>query len=123
MGKAFKELELPREELVVSTKLFKISNDNVNDMFLSKKHIIEGLKNSLKRLQLEYVDVVFCHRADYNTPLEETCRAMNWVIQEGWSFYWGTSEWPADRIARAIEVCEKNNWHKPIVEQCEYNML
>lgn len=125
MGRAFKELDLPREELVVSTKLFKISNDvtKVNDMFLSKKHIVEGLKNSLKRLQLDYVDVVFCHRPDYETPLEETCRAMHGVIEQGLAFYWGTSEWPADRIARALELCDANGWHKPIVEQPEYSML
>ena len=79
MGKAFKELNLRREELVVSTKLFKIGT-GVNDTFLSRKHIIEGTNNSLKRLQLDYVDVLFCHRPDYETPLEETCRAMSWVI-------------------------------------------
>lgn len=115
MGKAFKELALKREELVVSTKIFKIG-PGVNDTFLSRKHIIEGLNNSLKRLQLDYVDVVFCHRPDYETPLEETCRAMHSVIEDGKAFYWGTSEWPADRIAKAIEICDKLNLHKPIVE-------
>jgi len=123
MGRAFKELNLPREELVVTTKIFKASVTNVNDEFLSRKHIIEGLRNSLKRLQMDYVDVVYCHRPDMETPLEETCAAMNWVIEEGWAFYWGTSEWPADRIAKAIEICERESFHKPIVEQCEYSML
>ena len=123
MGKAFKELNLPREQLVVSTKIFKISNKSVNDTFLSRKHIIEGTRNSLKRLQLDYVDVLFCHRPDFDTPLEETCRAMNWVIEKGWAHYWGTSEWPAERIATAIELCTKRGWARPIVEQCEYNML
>lgn len=122
MGKAFKELNLKREDLVVSTKLFKIG-DKPNDLFLSRKHIIEGINNSLKRLQLDYVDVVFCHRPDYETPLEETCKALNSVIEQGKAFYWGTSEWPADRIAKAIEICERLNLHKPIVEQCEYSML
>jgi aryl-alcohol dehydrogenase-like predicted oxidoreductase len=79
MGKAFKELNFKREEIVVSTKLFKIG-PGVNDAFLSRKHIIEGLKNSLKRLQLDYVDVCFCHRPDWETPLEETCRAMSWTV-------------------------------------------
>jgi len=60
--------------------------------------------------------VIFCHRPDYETPLEETCHAMHNVIERGWAFYWGTSEWPADRIARAIEICERENFHKPIVE-------
>ena len=122
MGRAFKELGLKREELVVSTKIFK-SGPGVNDTFLSRKHIIEGLNNSLKRLQLEYVDVVFCHRPDFDTPLEETVKAMHQVIEDGKAFYWGTSEWPADRIAKAIEICERLSLHKPIVEQPQYNML
>jgi len=101
MGRSFKELDLPREEIVVTTKLWKGTpdlNTNPTRGFLSKKHIIEGLRNSLTRLQLEYVDVVYCHRPDYETPLAETCKAMNWVIENGLAFYWGTSEWPADRI-------------------------
>jgi len=122
MGKAFKELALKREEIVVSTKIFKVG-PGVNDTFLSRKHIVEAIQNSLKRLQLDYVDVVFCHRPDYETPLEETCRAMNWIIESNKAFYWGTSEWPADRISKAIEICERLNLHKPIVEQCQYSML
>ncbi|CDW91092.1 aldo keto reductase family protein [Stylonychia lemnae] len=122
MGKAFKELNLPREELVVTTKLFKLG-DGPNDGFLSRKHIQEGLKNSIKRLQLDYVDVVYCHRPDFNTPLEETCRAMHDQIEKGRAFYWGTSEWPADRISKAIELCTRLRLHKPIVEQCQYSML
>ena len=122
MGKAFKELGYKREDLVVSTKLFKCGA-GVNDTFLSRKHIIEGTNNSLRRLQMDYVDVLFCHRPDYETPLEETCRAMSWVIDQGKAFYWGTSMWPADRISKAIEICERLNLHKPIVEQPEYNML
>ena len=76
MGQAFKELGLKREELVVSTKIFKIGQ-GVNDTFMSRKHIIEGVNNSLKRLQLDYVDVIFSHRPDFETPLEETVRAFN----------------------------------------------
>lgn len=122
LGKAIKELGLKREEIVVSTKIFKIGT-GVNDTFLSRKHIIEGVNNSLKRLQLDYVVVVFCHRPDYETPLEETCRAMHTVIESGKAFYWGTSEWTADRIAKAIEICERLNLHKPVVEQPQYSML
>ena len=122
MGRAFKELGFKREEIVVSTKLLRIG-DGPNDTFLSRKHIIEGITNSLKRLQLDYVDVVFCHRPDYDTPLEETCRAMSWIVDNNKAFYWGTSDWPADRIAKAIEICERLNLHKPIVEQPQYNML
>ena len=74
-------------------------------------------------MQLDYVDVVFCHRPDYETPLEETCRAMHWIIEQGKAFYWGTSEWPADHIARAIGICERLGLHKPIVEQPQYNLF
>jgi aryl-alcohol dehydrogenase-like predicted oxidoreductase len=72
---------------------------------------------------VDYVDVVFCHRPDYQTPFEETCRAMSWVVDNNKAFYWGTSDWPADRIAKAIEICERLNLQKPIVEQPQYNML
>ena len=102
LGKAFKELNVKREKIVVSTKIFKNGNDP-NDTFQSRKHIVEGLKQSLKRLQLDYVDIVFCHRYDRFTPLEEICRAMDFVIKQGWAFYWGTSEWRADQIERAIK--------------------
>ena len=115
MGKAFKELGYKREELVISTKIFKIGQ-GVNDTLLSRKHIIEGVNGSLKRLQLDYVDVVFCHRPDYDTPLEETCRALHSVIESGKALYWGTSEWTVDRITMAIELCERLHLHKPIVE-------
>jgi aryl-alcohol dehydrogenase-like predicted oxidoreductase len=122
MGTAIKELNWRREDIVVSTKIFKCG-DGINDTFLSRKHIIEGMNNSLRRLQLTYVDVVFCHRPDFQTPLEETCRAMSWLIDNNKAFYWGTSEWPADRIASAIQLCERLNLHKPIVEQPQYNMF
>lgn len=72
---------------------------------------------------MDYVDVVFCHRPDFETPLEETCFALDWCIEKGLAFYWGTSEWPVDRIARAIEICDRYDLHKPVVEQCQYNLL
>jgi aryl-alcohol dehydrogenase-like predicted oxidoreductase len=122
MGRAFKELGLKREDLVVSTKLWSIGK-GPNESFLSRKHLMEGINNSLKRLQLDYVDVLFCHRPDYETPLEETCKAMNDIIEQGKSFYWGTSVWPADRIIKAIEICERHGWHKPITEQPPYSMV
>jgi len=90
---------------------------------MSRKHIIEGLKNSLKRLDLEYVDIVFSHRPDRQTPLEETLRAFDYVINQGLALYWGTSDWESDVISRAIEMCERLNLHKPVVEQPQYNML
>ena len=121
-GKVIKELNIPREKIVVSTKIFKIGDDP-NDSFLSRKHIREGLKNSLKRLQLDYVDIVFCHRYDMHTPLEETCRAMNWMIEHGYAFYWGTSEWTASQIMEAYGICDRLGLKRPVVEQCHYNML
>jgi len=122
MGKAFKELNLPREQLVVSTKLFW-GGKGPNDVGLSRKHIIEGAKNSLKRLQLDYVDVIFCHRPDLETPVEETCRAFDYLINQGLTFYWGTSEWPADRIREALQVCDRLGLHKPVVEQPQYSLF
>jgi len=121
LGIAFKELKVPREEIVVSTKFYSHYNKTgaaaVNDIGLSRKKIIESAKISLKNLQLDYVDVVFAHRPDLTTPLEETCRAFDWIINQGWAFYWGTSEWTAARITEAIELCHKLNLHAPIVEQ------
>ena len=122
LGKAIKELNIPREKIVVTTKIFRNGSDP-NDSFLSRKHIIEGVNQSLKRLQMDYVDVVFCHRPDRNTPIEETCRAMNYVIEKGWAFYWGTSEWDADQIMLAYKICENLKLIRPIVEQSQYNLL
>lgn len=72
---------------------------------------------------MDYVDIVFCHRPDYDTPLEETCRAMDWIIRKGKAFYWGTSMWPADRIAKVIEICNRLGLHKPVAEQPVYSLL
>jgi voltage-dependent potassium channel beta subunit len=122
LGKAIKALEWRREDLVVTTKIFW-GGSGPNDRGLSRKHIIEGMRNSLKRLQLDYVDIVYCHRPDYVTPLEETVRAMNWVIEQGWAFYWGTSEWSAERITQACEIADRLGLIRPVVEQPQYNML
>lgn len=78
---------------------------------------MEGIENSLKRLQLSYVDVIYCHRPDYETNFEEQLRAMSSIIDQGKALYWGTSEWTPDRVTRAIEMCERLNLHKPVVEQ------
>ncbi len=123
LGKAIKDLQLPREQLVISTKIFWGPGDGPNDNGLSRKHIIEGTKNSLKRLQLDYVDIIFCHRPDFETPVEETCRAFDYLINQGKTFYWGTSEWPVERIMEAHRICDMLGLHKPVAEQAEYNML
>ena len=115
LGNAFKELNVKREEIVVSTKIFRIKD--INQVGLSRKHVIEGTKNSLKRLQLDYVDIILAHRPDFDVPLEEICRAFSWVIDKGLAFYWATSEWPADLITEAIQLCQKLNLHVPIAEQ------
>lgn len=126
-GEALKFLNVPREDLVISTKIFfgtvEEGKSKINRIGTSRKHIIEGLSASLKRLQLDYVDVVLAHRYDHETPIEETCRAFNWVINKGWAFYWGTSEWSAEQITTAMGVCERLGLIKPITEQPQYNML
>ena len=122
MGKAFKRLNIPRKDLVVSTKFIKCGN-GVNDSMLSRKHLIEGMNASLSRLQLDYVDVAFAHRYDHITPMEETCRAFNWLIEHGKCFYWATSEWNAAQVMEANRCCEKLGLIKPIADQPQYNML
>ena len=122
LGKAMKELGITRKKVVISTKIFKIGNDP-NDCFLSRKHVVEGLKNSLQRLQLKYVDIVFCHRFDSNTPMEEICESMNYVIDEGLAFYWGTSGWTASQIMEAYSICDKLGLIRPICEQTHYNLF
>lgn len=125
MGNSLKELKVNREDIVVSTKIFRGAKDDKipNRVGLSAKRIQEGLRASLKRLQLDYVDVVFAHRPDPDCPVEETCRAFSSCIDSGLAFYWGTSEWSAAEIVRAIEVCERLKLNKPITEQPQYNML
>jgi voltage-dependent potassium channel beta subunit len=122
MSNAIKSLNVPREKLVISTKLIK-GGDTVNERGLSRKHVVEGLNNSLKRLQLDYVDVVFCHRPDPETPVEETVRAFNHVIDQGKALYWGTSEHSAEQIQEIYAVCDRLGLIKPIVEQPQYSML
>lgn len=122
MGKVLKETGWRRESYVVSTKIFW-GGDGPNEEGLSYKHIIEGTNNSLRRLQLEYVDLIFCHRPDPNTPIEETVRAMDQVIRQGKAFYWGTSEWSAADIIRADALARQYNLTPPSMEQPQYHML
>ncbi len=122
MGIALKALNVPRKDLVISTKIFRVSM-NCNDVGLSRKRIIEGTKNSLKRLQTDYVDIIFAHRPDYDTPLEEQVRAFSWLIDNGYALYWGTSEWTPVHFEAACQIAERLKLHAPVVEQCQYNML
>lgn len=122
MGNVIKELGWRRESLVISTKIFW-GGSGPNDTGLSHKHVIEGLNNALKRLQLDYVDLVFCHRPDPDTPIEETVRAMDIVIKQGKAFYWGTSEWSAAEIMRADGIARQYGLTPPTMEQPQYNMF
>jgi voltage-dependent potassium channel beta subunit len=122
MGQALKELGWARKDYLISTKIFW-GGDGPNDQGLSYKHIIEGTNNALKRLQLEYVDLLFAHRPDPETPIEETVFAFNQVIREGKAFYWGTSEWSAAEIMRATDFARRNNLRPPSMEQPQYNMF
>lgn len=120
MGQAIKEFH--REDLVISTKIFWGGN-GPNDTGLSRKHLLEGTKNSLKRLQLDYVDLLFCHRPDPHTPLEETVLAMDYLVRQGYAFYWGTSEWSTAQIDAAYQIAEQLNCIKPSMEQPRYNLF
>jgi voltage-dependent potassium channel beta subunit len=127
MGQAIKQLGWKRNDIVISTKLnWGGANGEilVNNHGLSRKHIIEGLRASLDRLDLEYVDIVYAHRPDRLTPMEETVRAFNHVIEiKGWALYWGTSEWSADEIAEACGIAKQLGLIGPVVEQPCYNLL
>jgi len=112
-----------RMDYVVSTKIFWWGPRERNQHGLSKKHLVEGLYNSLKRLQLDYVDIVYCHRPDPETPLEEVVSAMDYMLRQGMALYWGTSEWPADKIRKAAELSRQIGILPPIVEQPQYNMF
>ena len=122
MGKALKQLGWARKDYLVSTKIFW-GGDGPNDQGLSIKHIIEGTDAALKRFQLDYVDLIFAHRPDPETPIEETVFAFNQVIQQGKAFYWGTSEWSAAEIMRATDFARRNNLRPPSMEQPQYNMF
>ncbi|KAE8154351.1 NADP-dependent oxidoreductase domain-containing protein [Aspergillus avenaceus] len=126
MGQAIEKFKWKRSDLVITTKLnWGLANGEIliNNHGLSRKHIIEGTRASLQRLKLEYVDIIYAHRPDRLTPMEETVRAFNFVIDQGWAFYWGTSEWSADEITEAHGIAKALGLVGPIVEQPLYNML
>jgi voltage-dependent potassium channel beta subunit len=122
MGNVIKKLRWSRESIIVSSKVFW-GGEGPNDRGLSRKHIYEACRNSLKRLQLDYLDLFFCHRPDPATPIEETVRAMDDLIHQGKVLYWGTSEWSAADIMRAHGVAREYGLTPPQMEQPQYNML
>jgi len=122
MGKALKKTGWKQKDLVLSTKIFW-GGDGPNERGLSRKHIIEGLDASLLRMGVEYVDLVYAHRPDIHTPIEETVRAFNQVIKQGKAFYWGTSEWSAQQIMQAYAIARQEHLIPPLMEQPQYNMF
>ena len=122
MGEALKQLGWGRDEYVVSTKIYW-GGEGPNQRGLSRKHLVEGTRASLDRLQLDHVDLLYCHRPDPHTPIEETVRAMNHIIDRGWAFYWGTSEWSADELREAWRVADQLHLIGPLMEQPQYHMF
>ena len=122
MGKVIKKAGWKQKDLVLSTKIFW-GGDGPNEMGLSRKHIIEGLDASLERMGIKYVDLLFAHRPDIHTPIEETVRAMNHVIKQGKAFYWGTSEWSSQEIMQAYAFARQEHLIPPLMEQPQYNMF
>ncbi len=122
MGNVIKKMGWKRSDLVISTKIFW-GGDGPNETGLSRKHLVEGANASLARLQMEYVDLIFCHRPDIYTPVEETVRAMSYLIDQGQAFYWGTSQWSAAQITEAYGIARREHLVPPQMEQPEYHMF
>ena len=122
MGNVMKKLGWRRESVVVSSKVFR-GGTGPNDRGLSRKHVFEACRNSLRRLQLDYLDLYFCHRPDPNTPIEETVWAMNNLLDRGLILYWGSSMWSAEDILKAHEIARERGLVPPQMEQPVYNLL
>jgi len=122
MGQVIKKAGWKRSDLVVSTKIFW-GGPGPNDRGLSRKHLLEGTDAALQRLQVDYVDLIFCHRPDQHTPIEETVRAMSHLINQGKALYWGTSEWSALQIQAAVQIARQEHLIPPTMEQPEYNLF
>ena len=124
LGQAIDKLGWARHSYVLSTKLFWGIHDEVNMRnTLNRKYLLQAIDGSLDRLGVDFVDLLFCHRSDPETPIEETVFAMSEIVSSGKAVYWGTSEWPADDIRAAFEIAERHHLHKPVMEQPQYNLL
>ena len=124
MGRILKHSGWPRGSYLVSSKVFfGDAYKGPNGRGLSRKHVIEACHAALRRLQVEHLDLYFCHRPDPQTPVGETCRAMHDLIAQGKVLYWGTSEWSAAEIQAARDFCARHNLHAPVVEQPQYNLF
>ena len=115
--------EFPRHHLVLSSKVYFPMSKDPNDRGLSRKHVHESVRQSLRRLQTDYLDLYFAHRYDSDVAIEEVVRAFSDLVSQGLVLYWGTSEWPAAAIQEAFELARRNGWHPPTVEQPEYSLL
>ena len=125
MGRAFQQLGWPRWSYVLTTKLYWGIHGDVPNMrnTLNRKYLMQAIDGSLERLDDDFVDVVYCHRADPDTPMEEVVQTFTEIIEHKKAHYWGTSEWTADEVRSAIEIAERYGWHKPVTEQSQYNLL
>lgn len=120
LGKVLRDYR--RQDLVIATKCFWPMSDNINDRGLSRKHIVESVENSLKRLRTDYLDIMQAHRYDPDVELDEVVGAMNDLIRQGKVLYWGTSEWPADKLRAVVELCRSSGAYAPVSEQPEYSL-
>lgn len=125
MGRVFKSLGWARHSYIVSTKFFWGIHGNTRNMrnTLNRKYLMQAIDGSLERFGLDFIDLVYCHRPDPNTPIEETVWAMSDMISSGKALYWGTSEWSADEIRAAWHIADRHHLHKPVMEQPQYNLL
>lgn len=125
MGRVIQDLGWDRWSYVLTTKVFMGVHGDVPNMrmTLNRKYLMQAIDACLERLQTDFVDVLYCHRADPDTPIEETVWAMSDIIDAGKALYWGTSEWTADEIRAAIEIADRRNLHKPVTEQSQYNLF
>jgi voltage-dependent potassium channel beta subunit len=125
MGRVLKELDWKRQSYVLSSKYYWGIHGNVRNMrnTLNRKYLMQAVDGSLERFQTDFIDLIYCHRADPNTPIEETVWAMSDIINAGKALYWGTSEWSADEIRAAWEIAERHHLHKPVMEQPQYNLF
>jgi voltage-dependent potassium channel beta subunit len=123
MGEVFADLDIPRHQLVLSTKVYWPMSDGVNDRGLSRKHVLESIELSLERLQTDYVDLYFAHRYDPETPMEEIVEAFSDVVRNGQALYWGTSEWSGAQIAEAHTYATAHGLVAPVTEQPQYSLL
>jgi voltage-dependent potassium channel beta subunit len=125
MGRVIEQLGWPRHTYVLSTKFYWGIHGNTRNMrnTLNRKYLMQAIDGSLERMRTDCIDLIYCHRADPNTPIEETVWAMSDIVSAGKALYWGTSEWSADEIRAAWEIAERHHLHKPVMEQPQYNLL